>query len=89
MHDLVTDDDWYVAFCMGGFGPAGASAVRPLMQAIQKSSSEHGWTAVQALDRIGPAAREAIPLLESLQNSDDFFLRGSVPLVLKAIKGED
>jgi hypothetical protein len=75
-------------------GPRGKDAVPELIKAAtgkaHPDKESERWikrNIVSALERIGPAAKEALPTLEKLAETDDLILRQQVLAAIKVVQG--
>jgi HEAT repeat protein len=72
---LPQDDTCQIANALGEVGPASSSAVAMLVDCLQSYSIHHGYRTpyILALGKIGPGAKEAVPVVtQSLSEPDSF-----------------
>lgn len=83
---------WAVAREFALMGEAAAPALSYLIKALKDEKDEdtgvHAWIA-EALEKLGPRAREAIPPLKEIMNGPSEYLRQLAENTLKAIEGSD
>lgn len=74
---------------LSNVGSAHPQAIPTLIEALEQTDSAVRGAAVLALLKIGPSAKDALPVLERISESDkETQIRGFAEKAIKAIRGE-
>jgi HEAT repeat protein len=90
--ECLTDKDWEnqerAAIRLGLMGRKSINAVSQLTWLVRSPSQSVRWSAARALGRIGPGARDALPVLEKALGDVDGQVREAAKEALEAIRGK-